>query len=388
MSTHADLPLAGVVVVELGDSASAPFAGKILAEFGAEVWKIERPTGDSSRGWGPSEWQGDGAAFHALNRGKKLIRLDIKQKADLDTLYEMIQKRADVFLHNLRPGSAGGYGLDAESLRVLKPELIYAEVGAFGNVGPLAAEPGYDPLMQAFSGIMSITGERDGSPVRAGVSIVDFGTGMWSALGILAALHRRDVTQIGSTVSASLLETAIAWMSVGVAGYGADGNPGERHGSGIAFIVPHRAFRVADGDLIVSCANDALYAKLCEALGRSEWAADERFVTNQDRLRHRGELEELIGSVMIEHPRAYWQQRFSEFGVANAPIQTTDELVAHEQTKALGIIAPAPDDTLPIVGSPVSFDGRRPPAAAGVGEVGRDDDQLDAFLGRVPTSSV
>lgn len=371
-----ELPLAGIVVVELGDSASAPFTGKILAELGAEVWKVERPTGDSSRGWGPSMWKGSGAAFHALNRGKRCISVDIKDRDQLAGLHRLIAERADVFLHNLRPGSAAKYGLDAESLRVTKPELVHCEVGAFGHAGPMNTLPGYDPLMQAFSGIMSITGEHDGAPVRAGVSIIDFGTGMWAAIGILAALHRRRSKLDGAAVDASLLETAIAWMSVGVAGYTTDGAPGERYGSGVAFIVPHRAFTAADGDLIVSCGNDGLFARLSEALDRPEWATDERFATNQARLTHRAEIDRLIGERLATDTREFWQKRLQDFGVPVAPVQTTAEMVAHEQTRALGIIgAPSPDE-IGVVGLPLSFDGKRPPPLAAAEDIGASNDRL------------
>jgi crotonobetainyl-CoA:carnitine CoA-transferase CaiB-like acyl-CoA transferase len=288
-----DLPLDGVVVVELGDSASAPFAGQILAALGADVWKVERPSGDSSRGWGPSQWKASGAAFHAMNRGKRCISVDIKDAGQLAMLHRLIAQHADVFLHNLRPGASAKYGLDPDSLRVTKPELICCEVGAYGHVGPLNREPGYDPLMQAFGGIMSLTGEEGQAPVRAGVSIVDFGTGMWAVVGIVSALYRRQRKHIGATVNSSLLETALAWMSIGIANYNADGEPGGRHGSGVAFIVPHRAYETADGHLIVSCANDKLFARLCDALGRPEWASDERFATNAARLRNRAQIDGL-----------------------------------------------------------------------------------------------
>ena len=375
-----DLPLSGVVVVELSDSASAPFAGKILAELGAEVWKVERPTGDSARGWGPSEWRGSGAAFHALNRGRHFLDIDIKDRDQLATLHRLIAERADVFLHNLRPGSAARYGLDADSLRVTKPELVHCEIGAFGATGPLNSLPGYDPLMQAFSGIMDVTGEADGGPVRAGVSIVDFGAGMWAVIGILAALNRRHVKHTGAAVDASLLETAITWMSVGIAGYQADGNPGRRHGSGVAFIVPHRAYPTSDGDLIVSCANDTLFAKLCAALDGPEWAGDPRFSTNSGRLTNRDEIDRLIGERLATGTRAQWRERLQAFGIPVAPVQTTAELVAHEQTRALGIIGAPPDDELAVVGLPLSFDGTRPPPLHAVREVGADNDRLDTVL--------
>ncbi|WP_370937531.1 CaiB/BaiF CoA transferase family protein [Amycolatopsis sp. cg13] len=375
-----ELPLSGIVVVELSDSASAPFAGKILAELGAEVWKVERPTGDSARGWGPSEWKGDGAAFHALNRGRRYLSLDIKDREQLATLHRLIAERADVFLHNLRPGSAAKYGLDADNLRVTKPELVHCEIGAFGKAGPLRELPGYDPLMQAFSGIMDITGEHDGGPVRAGVSIVDFGTGMWAVIGILAALNRRHVKHTGAAVDASLLETAIAWNSVGIAGYAADGYPGSRHGSGVAFIVPHRAFAASDGALIVSCANDALFVRLAAALGHPEWADDPRFATNAARLENRAEIDRLIGERIASGTRAQWQDRLQAAGIPCAPVQTTPELVGHEQTRELGIIGAADEGEIGVVGLPLSFDGRRPPPLPAVRPIGADNDLLGSVL--------
>lgn len=375
-----ELPLDGVVVVELGDSASAPFAGHILAMLGAEIWKVERRAGDSSRSWGPSKWRGSGAAYHALNRGKRSICLDIKEPAELATLHRLIAERADVFIHNLRPGSSTKYGLDPDSLRVTKPELICCEVGAYGHVGPLNKEPGYDPLMQAFSGIMSLTGEQGQAPSRAGVSIADFGTGMWSVIGILSALYSRQVKHIGATVNASLFETTLAWMSIGIANYNADGEPGDRFGSGVAFIVPHRAYEAADGYLVVSAANDGVFARLCEALGRPEWATDERFADNAGRLRNRDEIDRLIGERLVEYPRAHWQQVFAAAALPCAPIQTTAEVVQHEQTQALGIIASPSKDEIPLVGLPLSFNGQRPPPLGRAPDIGEDNKRLAELL--------
>ena len=375
-----NLPLAGLVVVELSDNASLPFGGQILAGLGAQVWKVERPGGDASRGWGPSNWKGSGAAYHALNRGKTSICVDIKDAQMLAMLKELITQHADVFMHNLRPGSAAQYGLDPESLRAVRPELICCEVGAFGNAGPLSKAPGYDPLMQAFSGIMSLTGENGQPPVRAGVSIIDFGSGLWSVIGVLAAPHRRKERQIGATVNASLLETAVAWMSVGVANYAANGEQGSRHGSGIAFIVPHRAYGTRDGYLIVSCANDRLFGKLSEALGHAEWATDPKFAKNAGRLENRAEIDGLVDGVLATNTRAYWKKRLESFGVASAPIQTTAEMVEHEQIRALGILGKPSDDEIALVGLPLSFDGQRPPPLHSAREVGADNGKLQALL--------
>ncbi len=375
-----DLPLQGIVVVELGDSASAPFAGKALAELGAEVWKAERPEGDSSRGWGPSMWQGSGASFRALNRGKKLVGVDIKDPRQLEAFRTFIGARADVFIHNLRPGSAAKYGLDGESLQKLSPGLVYCEVGAFGHQGAKNTLPGYDPLMQAYAGIMSFTGESGREPVRAGVSIVDFGSGMWSVIGILAALLRRDRTGRGAVVNASLLETAIAWMTVGIANYNTDGDLGGRFGSGAAFIVPHRAYRTSDGDLALGCANDKLFAGLCDALGHPEWATDERFASNNGRLANRDAIDGLIGSVLATHPRSHWIEILGRCGIPCAPVQTVDEIVADPQTAALGILGKLEEEGPDLVGIPLSFDGERPPAVRASGEIGADDAEYRRWL--------
>lgn len=384
MSSSHDLPLAGFTVVELGDSASAPFAGYILAGLGAEVWKVERPEGDSSRGWGPSQWKGSGAAFHALNRGKRSICLDIKNPVQLATLHDLIDRHADVFLHNLRPGSSSKYKLDAETLRARKNELVVCELGAYGHVGPLNQLPGYDPLMQAFSGIMTLTGETGQAPVRAGVSIVDFGTGMWAVIGTIAALLRRERQHTGATVNSSLLETATAWMSIGIANYAADGNPGGRHGSGVAFIVPHRAYETADGYAIISAANDRLFARLCEAFGHPEWAIDPKFTTNAARLEHREEIDRLIGQRMKQHTREHWQSHLGSLGLPCAPVQTTAELCDHSQTQALGILGKSERDEINLVGMPLSFDRQRPPPLASAPGIGQDNKALELLLRDAP----
>ena len=368
--------------MEVGDSASAPFAGQILAALGAEVWKVERPgTGDSSRAWGARSINGTAAAYHALNRGKKSVCMDIKDPQQLAALHTFITDRVDVVLHNLRPGTAGRYGLDPETLRARKPSLICCEIGAFGHTGPMRTLPGYDPLMQAFAGIMSVTGEEGRQPVRAGVSVIDFGTGMWAAIGILAALVRRGEGGSGSAVNSSLLETAITWMSVGLATHAADVVPGVRHGSGSAFVVPHRAYNAADGHIAVSCGNDGLFRKLCAALGHPEWASDPRFSTNEARLVHRELVDGLIEGCLSAEPRAAWTQRFEAAGIPSAPVQTTAEIVAHPQTRALGILQKPREGEIELSGLPLSFDGKRPPPLASAPELGQHNAPLFTHAG-------
>ncbi len=374
------LPLAGITIVELSDNASAPFGGFALAALGATVWKVERPgKGDSARGWGPSTWNGSASGFHALNRGKHSICIDIKDAGQLAQLHRLIIDHADVFLHNLRPGSCAHYGLDADSLRARKPGLIHCEVGAFGHIGPMKTDPGYDPLMQAFSGIMNITGEAGQPPVRAGVSLVDFGTGLWATVGILAALYRRSTTGAGCSVNGSLLETAIAWNAIGIANYITDGEPGGRHGSGIAFIVPHRTYGTADGHLAVSCGNDPLFRKLCVALDHPAWADDPRFATNAARLEHRDEIDGRIQHALARRSRDHWVDVLGRHGIACAPVQTTGELVQHGQTQALDIIGSVAGE-LPMVGLPLSFDGARPAPLPMIDELGRSNDAMLRLL--------
>lgn len=378
MTRDMKLPLSGFVVVELTDNASAPFGGEILAQLGAEVWKVERPGGDASRRWGSDRCRGASSSYHVLNRGKQCLCLDIKNEAELARLHQLIDDKADVFIHNLRPGTSGKYRLDATTLRRRKPSLVYCEVGAFGHVGPMREEPGYDPLMQAFSGIMSLTGDADRPPSRSGVSIIDLGTGTWAALGIVVALLRRQTQGTGATVNCSLFETALAWMALSLGTHAAGGKKAGRLGSGIGFIAPSRAYMTADGYLMVSCANDHLFGKLCGALGRPDWATDARFATNSARLQHRAALDALLESRLAQHPRAVWQERLLALGVPSAPVQEVEEVFQCEQVRALAILQSPAEDEMPVIGLPLSFDGERPPPLSPAGDLGQANHRLGA----------
>jgi crotonobetainyl-CoA:carnitine CoA-transferase CaiB-like acyl-CoA transferase len=247
-------PLAGITVIELGHSVAAPFAGQILADLGAEVIKIEKAAGDDARHWGPPFLDGAAATFQGINRGKRSWVLDLRDPNCLAQLHALIETRADVVLQNMRPGQVDKLALDAASLRARKPALVYCNLGAFGSVGPLADRPGYDPLMQAFGGIMSVVGEAGGAPVRVGPSIIDMGSGMWAAMGILSLLMRRQTTGEGGVVDVSLFETAACWMTMYATQYMAGGAMPGKNGSGQAGIAPYRAYRTIDGDLVVAAA--------------------------------------------------------------------------------------------------------------------------------------
>lgn len=360
MTTGAALPLAGLVVVELGHSVAAPFAGQVLGDLGAAVIKVEKPAGDDARQWGPPFVDGAAATFQALNRNKQSWALDLREPQHLGALLTLIDERADVVIQNMRPGQADDLGLGADALRARKPSLVYCNLGAFGAGGPLATRPGYDPLMQAFGGIMSVVGEAGGAPVRVGPSIIDMGSGMWAVIGIQAALLRRQATGVGGTVDVSLFETAVAWMTMFAAQYQASGVLPGKNGSGQAGIVPYRAYRTADGDLVVAAGNNGLFSRLCGVLGHPEWATDPRFVDNPARVQHAAELYALLEPAFQAHGNAGWTERLDAAGVPCAPVQDVAQMLAHPQTQALGIVQPVPGSSVPMVGLPVRFDGARP----------------------------
>jgi crotonobetainyl-CoA:carnitine CoA-transferase CaiB-like acyl-CoA transferase len=366
------LPLKGVRVVEICHSVAGPYGGLILAKLGADLIKVENPDhGDHARGWGPPYWNGTAAIFQSLNSDKRSVTVDLADPVQLAQLKQLILTEADVVLQNLRPGAVDRYGLSGSELLHQKPDLIYCNLGAFGATGPLRDKPGYDPLMQAFGGIMSVTGEEGRAPVRVGPAVVDMGSGMWAAIGILAALHRRQVTGRGCVVDTSLYETALAWMTVQVAGYLASGEVRRPMGSGIVEIVPHQAFATADGHIMVAAGNDALFRKLTAAIGRPQWADDPMFATNDGRVRNRQSLIASLGAIFATEASAVWAERLDKAGVPTAPIQTVDQVVAHLQTQALGLIQSVPGLDMQLVGLPLSFDGIRPPlrtAAPGLGE--------------------
>jgi crotonobetainyl-CoA:carnitine CoA-transferase CaiB-like acyl-CoA transferase len=354
-------PLSGMVVVEIGHSIAAPFAGLVLGQLGAEVIKVEAPgRGDHARGWGPPLHEGAAAVFHAMNREKLGVALDLRQASERERLAQLIAQRADVVVQNLRANSIETLGLGAAALTRRNPRLVYCNLSAFGRVGPLSARPGYDPLMQAFGGLMSVTGEAGGPPVRVGVSIIDVGAGMWSVIGILAALLERARTGRGGIVDTSLYETALSWMGAHMAEFSAGGTDSRRYGSGAPQIVPYEMFATADGHLMVAAGNDALFDKLSAAVGHPEWSGDERFLTNRARVDNRSVLSAMLRDLLRRQSTAHWRERLDVAGVPNAPLHTVAEAARDAQTEALGILQPVPEASVTTVGLPISFDGTRP----------------------------
>jgi crotonobetainyl-CoA:carnitine CoA-transferase CaiB-like acyl-CoA transferase len=367
-------PLSGLLVVEIGHSIAAPYAGMILGELGAEVVKVENPKGgDACRGWGPPFADGAATCFHAVNRAKEGITIDLADPEDLGRLRALILERADVVLHNLKFGALDRFGLGAAELTAAKPSLVCCNLGAFGAAGPLRERPGYDPMMQAYSGLMSLLGEDGRPPVRVPASIIDMGAGMWSVIGILAALQERGRTGRGGIVDTSLYETGLAWMSIYLAAFLANGEIPARHGSGVDMIVPYQAFATADGWMMVAAGNDNLFRRLCAVLERPGLAEDPRFRGNKDRVVHRRELVPILADIFATKTREEWAGLFDAAGIPNGPINALDQVVTDAQTRALGIIQQKPGSGLSLVGLPLSFDGVRPPFVKAAPELGQDN---------------
>jgi len=363
-------------VVELGHSVAAPYGAQVLGELGATVVKVENPEGgDDARKWGPPFWHDTSTTFQCLNRDKLGVTVDLKDEVEIGRLRDFIVERADIVLQNMRPGLVERYALDA-ALRLRNPRLIYCNLGAFGARGPLRTRPGYDPLMQAFGGIMSITGEEGRPPVRVGPSIIDIASGMWSVIGILAALERRHATGTGCVVDASLYETALAWMTVPAALYESDGTIQRRTGSEAAMMAPYKAFKASDDYIVITAGNDNLFRRLCGVLGHPEWVDDPRFATNPARLAHRALLNQMVEDVISTRPRAHWAPLLETAGVPCAPLQSIDEVVAHPQTEALGMLQSSPDGRFRIMGLPLSFDGERPPFRRSPPSLGEHNDEV------------
>ncbi|HLK51757.1 MAG TPA: CoA transferase [Bryobacteraceae bacterium] len=327
--------LSGIRVLDLSTIVAGPAASMILADLGADVIKVERPgSGDDGRAMGPHRgpW---GAYFAVLNRGKRSIALDIGTPAGRDAVLR-IAATCDVFLENFRGGKAAALGLDEPALRARKPDIIYASLSAYGPQGPDYPRPGYDAILQARTGIMSITGTGESAPIRAGVSILDMGAGVWAALGVLAALLARQRSGAGQRVDTSLLETGLMLMSYHLVYRQFAGVNPKPQGSRHTAFAPYGAYPAADGAIMIGISSDKAFRRLSAALGKPEWAVDPRFRTNPDRVRNTDELDRSISEVLASHPVSHWTALLNRYDVANDPVQTPGQVLTDPQVAALG----------------------------------------------------
>jgi crotonobetainyl-CoA:carnitine CoA-transferase CaiB-like acyl-CoA transferase len=389
----AHTPLTGMRVLDVTTSIAGPYCAQILGALGADVIKVERPdTGDDGRAWGPPFWNGEGTMFLSANAGKRSLALSLRDPRGCEALLRLVDG-ADVFLQSLRPGLAAELGLGADALRERNPRLVYCSVGAYGHVGPMSHEPGYDALMQAAGGLISMTGEPGRPGVRVGSSLIDQGTGTWAALGVLAALLERDRNGVGSTVDVSLYETALGYIGYHLAGYLADGTVPHGQGTRFPMVAPYQVFETRDSELMIAGGNDRLFAAICEVVGLPELVDDPRFSTNPDRVRHRDELCAILEEALSENDTAHWHTRLTEAGVPAAPVADVADVAHAPQTEALGMLQPLDHPSIPdlrLTALPLSFDGERalhrssPPAvgehtAEVLLEAGYENDEIAAL---------
>jgi len=362
MGLVALLPLEGTRVVDVTTSIAGPYCAEILGALGADVVKVERPdTGDDGRAWGPPFWNGESAMFLSVNAGKRSLGVSLADERGREAVLR-VTELADVFLQSLRPGLADRLGLGADVVRTRNPRLVYCSVGAYGSVGPLRHEPGYDALMQAAGGLISMTGEPGRPGVRAGSSLIDMGTGMWAALGITAALLERERTGEGTTVDISLYETALAYIGYHLVGYLADGTVPRGQGTVFPMVAPYQVIPTRDGELMIAGGNDRLFAAVCEVVGLPELRDDERFRTNPDRVRNRAELIATLSERLATRDTSDWHDAFLRAGVPVAPVADVEDVVRAEQTAALEILQPLAHANIPglrLPALPLSFASER-----------------------------
>jgi crotonobetainyl-CoA:carnitine CoA-transferase CaiB-like acyl-CoA transferase len=386
-------PLQRVRVLDVTTSIAGPYCAQILAALGADVVKVERPdTGDDGRAWGPPFWKGEGTMFLSANAGKRSLALALRDPRGRDAVLRLAD-RADVFLQSLRPGLAEELGLGADVLRERNPRLVYCSVGAYGRTGPLAREPGYDALMQAAGGMISVTGEPGRPGVRVGSSTIDQGTGAWAAIGILAALLERERTGEGCVVDVSLYETAIGYLGYHLVGFLADGTVPRGDGTRFPMVAPYEVLPTRDGALMVAAGNNRLFRTLCSVLGAPGLVDDPRFGTNADRVRNRDALAELLTARLATEDTAAWHERLTAAGVPAAPVADVGEVAESPQTAALGILQRLDHsriDGLTLPALPLSLDGQRalhpsPPPDVGehsaelLREAGYSDEEIAAL---------
>lgn len=369
-------PLSGIKVIEIGQALAGPVAGAIMADMGADVIKIEKPDGgDDARGWGPPFIDDSSIMFHVTNRNKRSVTLDMKSATDVEKLKTLVRD-ADILIQNLRSGVVSELGVGPDDMLKVNPKLIYCSIWAFGPKGPLSKAPGFDPLLQAFSGVMMQTGRHDDPPTFCAPAINDKATAQWCVIGALAALQQRHITGKGCVIDTSLLDSAASWVDTSLASYHITQELSNRTGAATPTIVPYQVFETADKPLVIAAGYDRLFHKCAVVMGHPQWCDDPRFARGIDRLQNRDTLIDLMVPVLKTKPRAEWIALFAKAGVPSQPVNTIAELQETEQFKSNDILRTLPGSELPVVGLPISFDGRRPHPHSGAPKLGEHNDDV------------
>jgi len=329
-----DKALDDIRVVDFSRVLAGPYCTMLLADLGADVIKMESPDGgDDTRQWGPPWLDGQSAYYLSVNRNKRSIALDLKQPKDLEVAHRLVET-ADVLVENFKVGGMAGFGLDYEMLSKTNPGLIYCSVTGYGQDGPYANRPGYDFILQAEGGLMSITGPREGQPYKVGVAIVDITAGLFASHAILAALHHREKTGQGQYIDVALLDAQLGWLANVAQNYLVSGQPPKRHGNAHPNIVPYETFETADGWLALGVGNDRQYKRLCDMTNRMDLWEDERFQTNPGRVEHRRDLIPLWQAVFFTRTTSDWVDVLTQAGIPAGPINDIPAALNHPQTAA------------------------------------------------------
>ena len=352
------LPLSGIRVLDLSRVLAGPYCTMQLADQGADVLTIERPgTGDDTRGWGPPFAGGESAYFLCCNRNKRSLAIDLKQPEGRD-LVARLASHCDVLVENFLPGTLAGWGLDAATLRARHPQLVYCSITGFGQTGPRRLEPGYDIMIQALAGVMSITGEPDGPPTKLGVAIADITAGLFASQAILASLVGRARTGQGEQIDIALFDSTVAWLANVGQNYLVSGEIPQRRGSQHPNIVPYQTFATADGDVVIAVGNDPQFRRFCQLLGVPDWADDPRFATNAARVQHRDLLIPQIAARVRQRPNAQWLTDLETAGIPCGEVRQLAQVFADPQVAPRDLLCEVPHPTigsLSLAGSPYHF---------------------------------
>jgi crotonobetainyl-CoA:carnitine CoA-transferase CaiB-like acyl-CoA transferase len=376
------VPFQGLRVIDASRVLAGPSCAQLLADMGADVIKIESPDGDENRRWPPLMENGLSSNYASVNRGKRAMTLNMKAPRAREILEKLV-KTAEVLLHSFLPDTADRLGLRYDTMRALNTRLIFCSISGYGEEGPLRNKPGYDLMVQAFAGPMSVTGYDGGPPVRTGVSFVDMATGLSAYSAIVTALYARQQSGMGTWVRTSLLETAVSMLSYHAIAWLQAGIVPRKQGSGGANQAPYQAFRCQDGHVLVGAPNDAAWQRLCTALNDSALAADPRFATNASRLEHRDILVELLEAHLVQHSGDHWSSLFERHGVAVAPIQSLDRVLTGEQVLANRMVIRANDQEdreWPLLGTAFKV-GNSSTAAGSAPALGANTDEILRELG-------
>lgn len=375
--------LAGVRVIDMSRILAGPWASQLLADLGADVIKIERPlVGDDTRGWGPPFLEnGDAAYFACANRNKRAVAIDITHDEGRGLVRDLARE-ADVFLENFKAGGLARYGLDFASLNAVNPRLVYCSLTGFGQTGPRAEEPGYDALIQAMGGLMSITGQADGPPTKVGVAVTDLFAGMYAASGILAALLHARATGEGQHLDVALFDCQLAMLANQAAAYLTTGVPPGRRGDAHPSIVPYQTFETADGAMMVAVGNDAQFARFAAVVGAPDAAQDARYATNAARVENRAALIALLAPLLKQRPSEAWAEALGRARVPCGPVNDLEHAFADKQTEARGLVWRLPrteedgGETVATPGCPVAFSATPAQGRRAAPSMGQDTDAV------------